>query len=141
MMVTAQGADHTAGNLPRLNTRPMELPEILERSLAHQVKVAANDSLGLCIFGMTVTNVQTDFLTQAMNAAHGTTVTSDFFFALGREALRYEKQFNEAAGFTAADDELPAFMYAEALPPTHNVARFHGAQVHAIYDQLTAQPA
>lgn len=141
MMVTAQGADHTAGNLPRLNSRTMELPEILERSFAHQVKVAANDSLGMCIFGMTVTNVNTDFLTAAINAIHGTTVTGEFFFELGRDALRYEKAFNDAAGFTAQDDELPAFMYAEALPPTQQVARFHGEDVHAIYDRLDAQPA
>src|SRR5262249_8438298 len=59
MMATAQGADHTAGNLPRLKTREMDLAAIKEQSLAHQARVAANDSLGLCIFGMSVTNPNT----------------------------------------------------------------------------------
>ena len=69
MMATAQGVDHTAGNLPRLKTREMEAPAIVEQSLAHQARVAANDSLGLCIFGMSVTNPNTEFLANAINAA------------------------------------------------------------------------
>jgi aldehyde:ferredoxin oxidoreductase len=136
MMATAQGADHTAGNLPRLKTREMDLESIKEQSLAHQARVAANDSLGLCIFGMSVTNPNTQFLTDAINAAHGTALTPDFFERLGREALRLEWEFNKRAGFTAKDDELPAFFYEEPLPPTGHVARFHGADVHGMYDKL-----
>ena len=83
MMATAQGADHTAGNLPRLKTREMDLESLVSQSLLHQTRVAANDSLGLCIFGMSVTNPNTEFLTNAINAAHGTTLTPDFFEALG----------------------------------------------------------
>jgi aldehyde:ferredoxin oxidoreductase len=138
MMATAQGADHTAGNLPRLKTREMDLSAILEQSLAHQARVAANDSLGLCIFGMSVTNPNVQFLTDAINAAHGTSLTTDFFEALGRDALRLEWQFNKQAGFTARDDELPAFFYEEPLPPTNHVARFHGADVHGMYEKLPA---
>lgn len=136
MMTTAQGADHTAGNLPRLNTRPMELPEMMERSLLHQARVAANDSLGLCIFGMSVTNPNTEFLTQAINAAHGASLTKEFFEQLGRETLKYEAIFNQQAGFGAADDDLPEFFYSEPLPPTNHVARFRGEQVHGIYDAI-----
>jgi aldehyde:ferredoxin oxidoreductase len=138
MMATAQGADHTAGNLPRLKTREMDLPAIVEQSLLQQTRVAANDSLGFCIFGGGVTNAQLDFLTNAINAAHGTSLTPDFFEALGRETLRLEHEFNRRAGFTAADDELPAFFYQEPLPPTNHVARFHGAEVHEIYERLPA---
>jgi aldehyde:ferredoxin oxidoreductase len=138
MMATAQGADHTAGNLPRLKTREMELPAIMEQSLAHQARVAANDSLGLCIFGMSVTNANLQFITDSINAAHGTSLTTDFFEALGREALKLEYEFNKRAGFTAKDDELPAFFYTEPLPPTNHVARFHGADVHGMYEKLPA---
>jgi len=138
MMATAQGADHTAGNLPRLKTREMETAAIVEQSLAHQARVAANDSLGLCIFGMSVTNPNTEFLANAINSAHGTSLTKDFFEPLGREALRLEWEFNKRAGFTAKDDELPAFFYEEALPPTNHVARFHAADVHGMYDKLPA---
>jgi aldehyde:ferredoxin oxidoreductase len=136
MMATAQGADHTAGNLPRLKTREMEAPAIVEQSLAHQARVAANDSLGLCIFGMSVTNPNTEFLANALNAAHGTSLTKEFFEPLGREALRLEWEFNKQAGFTEKDDELPGFFYEEPLPPTNHVARFHGSDVHGMYAQL-----
>jgi aldehyde:ferredoxin oxidoreductase len=138
MMATAQGADHTAGNLPRLKTREMDLESMLSQSLLHQTRVAANDSLGLCIFGMSVTNPNTEWLTNAINAAHGTSLTPDFFEALGRDALRMEKEFNRQAGFTEKDDELPAFFYTEALPPTNHVARFHAPDVHRMYERLPA---
>ncbi|HUG35533.1 MAG TPA: aldehyde ferredoxin oxidoreductase C-terminal domain-containing protein [Candidatus Limnocylindrales bacterium] len=138
MMATAQGADHTAGNLPRLKTREMELPALLEQSLIAQTRVAANDSLGLCIFGGVVTNVNLDFLTNAINSAHGTSLTPDFFEALGRETLRLEWEFNRRAGFTAKDDDLPPFFYQEPLPPTNHVARFHGTEVHDMYSKLPA---
>jgi aldehyde:ferredoxin oxidoreductase len=138
MMATAQGADHTAGNLPRLKTREMDLESLLSQSLAHQARVAANDSLGLCIFGMSVTNPNTEFLASAINAAHGTQLTKDFFEPLGQETLRLEHEFNRQAGFTAADDELPAFFYSEPLPPTNHVARFHGSDVHDMYERLPA---
>ena len=138
MMATAQGADHTAGNLPRLKTREMSAEQIVEQSLAHQARVAANDSLGLCIFGMSVTNPNTEFLVNAINAAHGTSLTKDFFEPLGQAALRMEYEFNRRAGFTEKDDELPAFFYSEPLPPTNHVARFHGVDVHAMYERLPA---
>jgi aldehyde:ferredoxin oxidoreductase len=138
MMATAQGADHTAGNLPRLKTREMDTEALITQSLAQQVRVAANDSLGLCIFGQSVTNPNTQFLAEAINAAHGTSLTGAFFEPLGRETLRLEAEFNRQAGFTERDDELPAFFYAEPLAPTDHVARFHGSDVHGMYERLTA---
>jgi aldehyde:ferredoxin oxidoreductase len=137
MMTTAQGADHTAGNLPRLKTREMDTESLLKQSLTIQTSAAATDSLGLCIFGRSVTEPNTEFLANALNAAHGTSYSKDFFEALGRDTLRLEKEFNRRAGFTAKDDELPAFFYQEPLPPTNHVARFHGADVHGLYDSLS----
>jgi aldehyde:ferredoxin oxidoreductase len=136
MMATAQGADHTAGNLPRLKTREMDTAAIVEQSLAHQARVAANDSLGLCIFGMSVTNPNTEFIANAINDACGTNLGKDFFETLGRETLRLEDEFNRRAGFTEKDDELPEFFYTEPLPPTNHVARFHASDVHGMYDRL-----
>jgi len=141
MMVTAQGADHTAGNLPRLKTREMDLETLLDLSLKQQIKVAANDSLGLCIFGQTVTNANLEFLTDALNAAHDANLTTSFFEELGSQALYYECEFNRQAGFTADDDELPRFFYEESLPPANQTARFHGKEVHHIYDALQVATA
>ena len=106
----------------------------MSRSLGVQIKVAANDSLGFCIFGQSVTNINLEWLTAAINDAHGTNLTQDFFEDLGKEALRLEKEFMRQAGFTDKDDELPAFFYSEQLPPTNYMARFHGRDVHKIYD-------
>jgi aldehyde:ferredoxin oxidoreductase len=138
MMATAQGADHTAGNLPRLKSREMPVEELMTQSLLQQTRVAAQDSLGLCIFGGSINNPNTEFLATAANAAHGAALTKDFYEALGRETLRLEREFNRQAGFTEADDELPAFFYEEPLPPTQHVARFHGVDVHGIYERLPA---
>jgi aldehyde:ferredoxin oxidoreductase len=141
MMVTAQGADHTAGNAPRLNTRAMAPDEIMAVSLREQILSAANDSLGLCIFGRSVTNVQTEFIVNAINDAHGTNLSSDFFFELGRETLKLEWEFNKRAGFTAQDDELPGFFYEEPLPPTNHVARFHNGDVKGVFERLETAKA
>ena len=138
MMATAQGADHTAGNLPRLKTREMDLNALLDQSLIAQVNCAATDSLGLCIFGRSVTEPNTEFIANAANAAHGTNLTKEFFAELGRETLRLEREFNTRAGFTDKDDELPEFFYSEPLAPTNHVARFHGRDVHDMYQRLPA---
>jgi aldehyde:ferredoxin oxidoreductase len=138
MMTTAQGADHTTGNLARLNTRQMDTDALLAQSLAAQTTTAAADSLGLCIFGRSVTDTNYAFFVDALHAAYGTQLTPAFFEALGRETLKLEREFNRQAGFTEEDDELPAFFYAEPLPPTNHVARFHAADVHRIYDRLPA---
>ncbi len=136
MMVTAQGADHTAGNAPRAKTDDMDVDEIKAMSLDSQITSAATDSLGLCVFGRNITNAQTGFLASAINHALGTDLDESFFMELGRETLVLEKEFNALAGFTAVDDNLPEFFYKEPLFPTNRVARFHAEDVHSIFDEL-----
>jgi len=139
MMVSAQGADHTAGNVPRMNTADKSIDEIATASYAAQVQSAANDSLGLCIFGRTVTASELDRVTEAINAATGTELQSSFYDELGRETLRLERAFNKAAGFTDDDDELPDFFYEEALEPSNRKARFHTEEVNEFVDQWWQQ--
>ena len=136
MMATAQGADHTAGNLPLLDSAAMSLEELLELSLAQQVKMAAGDSVGLCMFGQTVTNANIEFIVGAINDALGTSLALGYFLRMGEETLKLEAEFNRLAGFGIEDDELPAFFYEEPLPPSKRVARFHAADVHGMYDRL-----
>ncbi|MEE9320143.1 MAG: aldehyde ferredoxin oxidoreductase C-terminal domain-containing protein [Granulosicoccus sp.] len=130
MMMTAQGADHTAGNLPSYDSKGKTLEELVATSLEIQVLCAAADSLGLCIFGRSVTNEHLDFIMQAINDAHGIELVESFFDRLGRETLQYETAFNKAAGFDETDDELPDFFYQEALPPSDRTARFHSVDVN-----------
>jgi len=131
MMMTAQGADHTAGNLPSYDSKDKTTEELVAVSLDMQVMCAAVDSLGLCVFGRSVTNEHVDFIVQAINDAHGVELEESFFVELGRETLKLENQFNKAAGFSEADDELPDFFYSEKLPPSDRAARFHTADVNS----------
>jgi len=130
MMMTAQGADHTAGNLPTYDSSGKTTDELVETSLEIQALCAAADSLGLCIFGRSVTNEKLDFITQAINDAHNTQLEPSFYVALGRDTLMLEAQFNREAGFDEADDELPSFFYSEELPPSERAARFHSKEVN-----------
>jgi len=139
MMMTAQGADHTAGNLPTYECEGKDVEELVHASLEAQALTASSDSLGLCIFGRSVTNVQTDFMTKALNDAHGTTIDAGFFRTLGVETLRYEDEFNKLAGFAVDDDELPEFFYSEQLAPTNRSARFHSAEVRDSADSWWQQ--
>jgi aldehyde:ferredoxin oxidoreductase len=51
---------------------------------------------------------------------YGRPYTADDFIALGKQVLASEREFNAAAGFTAADDRLPDFFKNEKLAP-HDV--------------------
>ncbi len=135
MMVTAQGADHTAGNVPRFDSKGKSLNDMVDASYQAQIQTAATDSLGLCIFGRTVTTAELDFLAQAINDAHATKLDSSFFAELGRKTLKLEAEFNRKAGFTESDDELPGFFYTEALQPTAKQARFHSKEVNDLLAQ------
>jgi len=130
MMMTAQGADHTAGNLPKLDCREMDASQIVAASFEAQRVMAASDSLGLCIFGRGVTDTNVEFIIDAINNALGTELPNSFYRDLGVETLHLEHEFNRAAGFSDADDELPAFFYEESLPPMDRVARFHGEEIN-----------
>ena len=136
MMTSAQGADHTAGNVPVFDSKGKTTEELMEVSFGAQIGSAAADSLGLCIFGRAVTLENLDFVVEAVNQAAGTELDASFFMKLGREALEMEWEFNKQAGFTPEDDELPAFFYDEALDPTGNKARHHGPAANARLHQL-----
>jgi len=130
MMLTAQGADHTVGNLFNIETKDKTTEELTAASMEVQALCAAADSLGLCVFGRSVTNINQDLIVTALNDALGVDLDVSFYLELGLETLDLESRFNAAAGFTEADDELPAFFYDEDLPPTNKAARHHSAEVN-----------
>ncbi len=131
MMVTAQGADHTTGNAPKYECSGKDVDELVDVSMEMQTLCATADSLGLCVFGRSVTNANIEMVVGLINDALGTDLQPSFFHELGRETLRLEAEFNRQAGFSEADDELPEFFYEEALSPSNQVARFHAAEVNA----------
>lgn len=135
MMLTAQGADHTAGNLPAYDCKGKDSEHLTEQSMDMQTNCAAADSLGICIFGRAVTNINHAFMMDAINNALGTELPSEFFAQLGRETLELEAKFNEEAGFTAEDDELPEFFRSERVAPTNKTARHQVDDIRRFRDE------
>jgi len=86
-----------------------------------------------------VTNTHVDFIINAINEAHGIELEESFFTELGKQTLEFETQFNKAAGFTEADDELPAFFYDEALPPSNKAARWHSKEINETARSIQSQ--
>ena len=129
MMVTAQGADHTTGNAPSFVTADKDVRAVAEESYRMQVTSAVADSLGLCVFGRSVTDPNRRLIARGINDAHDCDVDEDFIMRIGRETLRLDAEFNRQAGFTAEDDELPSFFRDEELLPTNKKARLHAEEV------------
>jgi aldehyde:ferredoxin oxidoreductase len=139
MMVTAQGADHTVGNLPAAECAGKSTEELSALSLEVQINSAVADSLGLCVFGRGVTNNNHAEIIDALNGAFDVELDPDYMNALGRETLLMEIEFNQKAGFTEEDDILPQFFYDEELPPTGKLARHFAPKINKIQRKLLAE--
>jgi aldehyde:ferredoxin oxidoreductase len=136
MMVTAQGADHTTGNDPTFKCDDKTVEELAWESYKTQVNCAVADSLGLCVFGRSVTNENLELIAGAINDAFDCHVDADFVVGIGRRALKLEAAFNRLAGFTDADDELPRFFRDEKLAPTNKAARLTSQEVNRTMKEL-----
>ncbi|RLD05214.1 MAG: aldehyde ferredoxin oxidoreductase [Chloroflexi bacterium] len=127
---TVMGADHTAGYTiaPEIagvggKVDPLDNTDKGALSLTFQAATAFIDSTGYCLFiAFPILDIPDGWAGMAESVAGvtGLDITGDDVLAIGKEILKKERLFNEAAGFTAADDRLPEFMRNEALPP-HNV--------------------
>ena len=56
-----------------------------------------------------------------LNSATGIQLPAGWLDQLGRRVIDVERAFNRAAGFTPADDRLPAFFTEEPLASTGTV--------------------
>ena len=127
---TAMGADHTAGYTiaPEIagvggKVDPLDNKDKAALSLTFQAATAFIDSTGYCLFiAFPILDIPEGWAGMAESVAGvtGIKMTGDDVINIGKEILKKERLFNEAAGFTSADDRLPEFMRDEALPP-HNV--------------------
>jgi len=141
---STQGADHTAGYTITANilgvggtVDPLKTEGQADLSKNLQIATAMLDALGLCIFvAFPVLDIPDAFVAIFdMTAAHtGDAWDTDELLRLGRETLTFERLFNEGAGFTAADDRLPAWMKTEPLAPHNTVFEVTDADLDAVWD-------
>ncbi|CAB1083482.1 aldehyde:ferredoxin oxidoreductase [Alkalispirochaeta odontotermitis] len=125
------GADHTAGNVIDKNLdslggslNPLKADGQVEVSREYQIDVAAFDCTGLCLFANSAVHSSAragQALMTMINAKFGTELTEADKRALGIRVLQAEREFNQRAGFTKADDRLAKFFYEESLPPHNTV--------------------
>ncbi|WP_081963050.1 aldehyde ferredoxin oxidoreductase C-terminal domain-containing protein [Desulfosporosinus sp. HMP52] len=140
---TPMGADHTAGYSVTSNVLnvggkidPLAKEGQIELSRNLQIATASIDSAGLCIFtAFAILDYEpvSHALIDMINAQYGAKLSVDDWFDLGRNILKTERAFNEAAGFTKKDDRLPEF-FSEPVPP-HNVTwDFTGEELDKVFE-------
>ena len=97
------------------------------------------DTLGLCIFGHSVTFTQRRLTAEAIHNAYGTENYEGYVSKIGVKTLRVEEEFNKDEGFNIGDDELPAFFQdkgptTDGSQGTSNFSLI--AQIHQRLDRL-----
>ncbi|MFW6161536.1 MAG: aldehyde ferredoxin oxidoreductase family protein [Planctomycetota bacterium] len=144
---STMGADHTAGYAIAQNVLkvggdvdPLKPDGQADLSAALQQATAALDSTGMCLFvAFCVLDVPDagQALVDMINAHCGTAWSADDYLeTLGKATLRAERGFNARAGFGPADDRLPDFFKAEALPPHNAVFDVPDEELDQVHAQL-----
>jgi len=138
------GGDHTAGYTVTANilnvggsVDPLKPEGQAELSKNLQIATGMLDSVGFCIFvAFAVLDIPDAFtaIHEMVEAHTGDKWDPDALMELGKETLTFERLFNEKAGFTAADDRLPAFMMTEKLPPHDVVFEVSDEELDSVFD-------
>ncbi len=124
---STMGADHTAGYAVAPNVLnvggsvdPLKPDGQVELSRNLQIATASIDSVGVCLFvafAMLDDATALEGLCEMLSGFYGREITADDYLAIGKKTLAAEREFNAAAGFSAADDRLPDFCKTEKLAP------------------------
>ncbi|HAJ05835.1 MAG TPA: aldehyde ferredoxin oxidoreductase [Chloroflexi bacterium] len=116
-----QGADHTCGNCIRAEIDHLSPEGQVEVSRDTQIKMAGYDTLGACLFGGFGFASSPGSLRDMVRGRYGWEVDDDILMDLGKETIKLEIEFNNAAGFGPEDNRLPDWMLTEKLPPFNSV--------------------
>ncbi|AEF95313.1 Aldehyde ferredoxin oxidoreductase [Desulfotomaculum nigrificans CO-1-SRB] len=115
------GADHTAGNTVRNQVDHHSAQGQAELSAKSQYTVPVYDALGLCLFTSAGIGASPEVLCQLVNAQLGTDFTPETLFKMAADTVKWEREFNQQAGFTKYDDRLPEYFYETPNPATNTV--------------------
>ena len=137
------GADHTAGYAVATNilkvggdVDPLKAEGQAALSKNLQIATAAIDATGMCLFiAFAVLDQPETFqaLIDLLNAYFGWELDADGVAAYGRKILAFERDFNERAGFTKADDRLPRYFKREPLAPHNVVFDVSDAELESVF--------
>jgi len=141
---STMGADHTAGYTITANilgvggtVDPLKPEGQAELSKNLQIATAMLDAVGLCIFvafpALDIPDVLVA-LNEMVEAHTGEKWGIDGLLEVGKEALTFERLFNEGAGFGPEDDRLPAWMKTVPLPPHNTVFTVTDADLDSVFD-------
>ncbi|MGW8226723.1 MAG: aldehyde ferredoxin oxidoreductase family protein [Anaerolineales bacterium] len=131
-----QGADHTSGLTIRAKIKHSQAKDQVKVSRAAQLNNAGYDSLGACAFSGFGFAAAPETISELVNALYGTQYDTGLLQELGRETIRYEREFNRRAGFTKADDRIPEWMRREPLPPLNVVFDVPDDEMDSIFEDL-----
>lgn len=146
-MTSPMGSDHTAGYTAAAEifgiggrVNPLASTGKTELSRYFQSITAFLDAAGFCLFILfAVLDIDDGFrgVVETCNGVLGTEWTADDVMLMGAEILRIERSFNEAAGFTKADDRPPEFMRYEPLPPHSQVYDVAAEELDGVFHNET----
>ena len=139
MMATAQGADHTAGNLPRLKTREMDLESLVSQSLAAP-DARRRQRLARSLH-LRHERDQSEHRVADQRHQRRSRHEPDAGLLRGARAATRSASRRSSTARRASPRRTTSCRRSsttEALPPTNHVARFHGADVHRMYERLPA---
>ncbi len=130
-----QGADHTAGLTVFAPVDHRDPSNAIGLSRSSQLQRAAYDALGLCVFNLGASGGRPDLVLDMLRQTYRVDLPADWLNQLGRRVIDVERAFNQAAGFTAADDRLPDYFSQEPLPPTGSVFDVPAADMDRMWDE------
>ncbi len=143
-MTSTMGADHTSGYTiaPEIlsvggKADPLSPEGKAELSRNFQIATAFIDSSGYCLFiAFAILDIERGFegMVESCAAVLGQEWTAEDATRIGKEILKKERAFNQAAGFTKHDDRPPEFMRYEPLPPHNNVWDVPDEALDSVWD-------
>ena len=143
---STMGADHTAGYTiaPEIlgvmgKQDPLSAEGKAGLSQAFQATTAYIDSSGHCLFiAFAILDIAAGYegMIEEANGVFGTSWTADDILQYGKDVLKVERKFNEAAGIGKAADRIPEFMHTEPLPPHGQVFDVSDEALDSVFGDL-----